>query len=620
MPPIALDRRLFLSSLAAPLLASEPDGARDWEWRVYGADPEATRYAPIDQITRENVGELKPAWTHRCGDHSNRPQTTMETTPIVVDGTLYLLTPRLKLRALDAATGELKWEFDHQGGRKSRRSAGIGRGVTYWKSERGDAKRIFFPVRSLLYSVDAETGELDPAFGEGGKLDLKHHLDHDMEGLSFNSTSPPVVWRDLVIVGGGGGEGPWPAAPGHIRAFDARTGERRWIFHTVPRPGQYGYETWPEDAWKRVGGTNNWAGMSLDTKRGWVFASLGSPAFDYYGGDRKGQNLFGNCVLALNAETGERMWHYQVVHHDIWDYDLPAQPALITVERNGRRVDAVAQVTKQSFVFLLDRDTGQPMFPVEETPTPPSQIPGEETWPTQPIPQKPPPLSRTHFTRNQVTNISPKSQAKFTKLYDETDVGPLYEPTTKRGTLVHPGFRGGALWGGCSFDPERNLLIVKSDENTNRITLAEAKENEPFEYNLSERTLVRDANGYPMIKPPWGYLTAIDCDEGDFAWRVVHGEYPELAERGIPKTGTPSHGGSICTKGGLTFMAGRFDRKMRAFDSETGETLWEYQLEAGGFATPCTYMAGGKQYVVIAAGGGKGDSPSGDAYVAFSLG
>lgn len=616
-----LDRRLFLSTLAAaPLAASDIQDARNWEWRVYGADPEATRYAPLEQVNRENVADLKVAWTHHCGDHSERPQTTIETTPIVVDGTLYLLTPRLKVRALDAATGDLKWEFDPEGGRTSRRSAGIGRGLTFWKSEDGSAARIFAPKRDTLYSIDAETGKLDPSFGEGGALDLKQNLDHEMEGLSFNCSSPPVVWRDLVIVGGGGGEGPYPAAPGHIRAYDARTGERKWIFHTVPRPGQYGYETWPEDAWKRVGGTNNWAGLSLDSKRGWVFASLGSPAFDYYGGDRKGQNLFGNCVLALNADTGERMWHYQVVHHDVWDYDLPAQPALITVERNGRPVEAVAQVTKQSFVFLLDRDTGQPLFPVEETLTPPSVIPGEELWPTQPIPLKPPPLSRINLTRDQMTDLTPEAHAKFTEIYDNTDAGVIYEPTTKRGTFVHPGFRGGALWGGCAFDPERNLLFVKSDENTNRITLVEAEEGEPFEYKLSERWKVLDDEGYPIVKPPWGYMTAIDCDEGEFHWRVVHGEYLELKEKGIPKTGTPSHGGSICTKAGLLFMAGRFDRKMRAFDSDTGEVLWEHQLEAGGFATPCTYMANGKQYVVIAAGGGKGDSPSGDAYVAFALG
>lgn len=615
-----MNRRQFVSSIAAAsLLQTSTYAATDWEWRVYGADPEATRYAPIDGINKENVQELKVAWVHHTGDHSTRPQTTIECTPIVVDGTLYLLTPRLKVHALDAATGELKWAFDHEGGKPSRRPVGQGRGVSYWQSEDGETKRILTPVRDKLYSLDAETGKPDEAFGEGGFVDLKKDFDHDMSELSFNCTSPPVIWKDLVIIGGGGGEGPYPAAPGHIRGYDVRTGKRRWIFHTVPRPGEYGYETWPEESWKTTGGTNNWAGMSLDSKRGWVFASIGSPAFDYWGGDRKGQNLFGNCVLALNAETGERMWHYQIVHHDIWDYDLPAQPALITVERNGKKVDAVAQVTKQSFVFFLDRDTGQPLFPVEERPVPPSDIPGEELWPTQPFPLKPPPLSRINLTRDQITNIDPETEEEFQEMWDNTDAGMIYTPTTFRGTFVHPGFRGGALWGGCCFDPERNLLIVKSDENTNRITLVRADSGEPFEYKLSQRLKVRDKNGYPIVKPPWGYLTAIDCDEGEFAWRVVHGEYAELKEKGIPKTGTPSHGGSICTKGGLTFMAGRFDRKMRAFDSDTGEILWEHQLNAGGFATPCTYEAGGKQYVVIAAGGGKGDSPSGDEFVAFAL-
>ncbi len=615
-----MNRRRFLALTAiAPWLSPAAQADSNWEWRVYGGGAEATRYAPIDGINRSNVKDLKVAWTHHCGDHSTRPATTIECTPIVVEGTLYLLTPRLKVHALDAATGELKWAFDHAGGQTSRRPTGQGRGVTYWRSQDGAVRRIFAPAGDKLFSLDAETGEPDADFGEGGFVDLKKDFDHDMEGLSFKCTSPPVVWKDLIIIGGGGGEGPYPAAPGHIRAYDARTGKRRWIFHTVPRPGEYGYETWPEGAWKRTGGTNNWGGLSLDSKRGWVFASIGSPAFDYWGGDRKGQNLFGNCVLALDAETGERMWHYQIVHHDVWDYDLPAQPALVTVERNGRPVEAVAQVTKQSFVFFLDRDTGQSLFPVEERPTPPSKIPGEELWPTQPFPLKPPPLSRINLTRDQITNIDPETEKKFLELWDNTDAGMLYEPTTFRGTFVHPGFRGGALWGGCCFDPERNLLFVKSDENTNRITLARADAGEPFEYKLSQRLKVRDDEGYPIVKPPWGYMTAIDCDAGDFRWRVVHGEYAELTARGIPKTGTPSHGGSICTKGGLVFMAGRFDRKMRAFDSATGDVLWEQELNAGGFATPCSYEAGGKQYVVIAAGGGKGDSPSGDEYVAFAL-
>ena len=615
-----LDRRSFLTSLAAASMAGSAQAAEgDWQWRYYGSDPGASRYAPIDQINQSNVKDLQVAWVHKTGDSSARPQTTNECTPIVVDGVMYLQTPRLKTQALDAKTGKLLWTFDPAGGQRGRRPPGQSRGVSYWQSEDGEQKRIFAPVRDTLYGIDAETGKLDPDFAEAGALDLNKNFDHDMEGLSTNLTSPVVIYEDIMIVGGGGGEGPQRAAPGHIRGYDVRSGTLRWLFRTVPRPGQFGYETWPEDAWTRVGGTNNWAGMSLDAKRGWVFVSTGSPAFDYWGGDRKGQNLFGNCVIALDAKTGERKWHYQVVHHDIWDYDLPAQPALITMQHEGRTIDAVAQVTKQSFIFFLDRDTGKPIFPVEERKMKPSAIPGEELWPTQPYPTKTPPLSRIEIPREDVSDIDPETKKEMEALWDRTDGRQLYDPSTFDGTFIHPGFRGGILWGGCSFDPERNRIFVNSEENTNRITIARADTGEPFEYKLSERWKVRDKKGYPIVKPPWAHMTAVDLDSGEFAWRVVSGEYEELTERGIPKTGTPSHGGSIATKGGLVFFAGTFDRKIRAYNSDSGEILWEHRLNAGGFATPATYQVDGKQYLVISAGGGKGDSPSGDEIVAFSL-
>ena len=621
------NRRTFLKTSAAMAAWAARSGAAarsgpesgDWQWGHYGGDAGAGRYAPLDQINRSNVKDLRVAWTHACGDASERPQTTIETTPIVVDGVMYLLTPRLKLRALDAATGKVLWEFDHEGGQPSRRSAGISRAVCYWQSDDGSEKRILFPVRDQLYSVDAKTGKPDPRFGANGILDLTKDFDHDMTGLSLKLTSPPVVWRDLVILGGGGGDSPYPQAPGHIRGYDVRTGERRWIFHTVPRPGVFGYETWPEDAWKRVGGTNNWGGLSLDVERGLVFASIGSPAFDYWGGDRKGANLFGNCVLALDAATGERKWHYQTVHHDIWDYDLPCQPALVTIRRNGRTIDAVCQTTKQSFIFLLDRETGESLFPVDEVEVPPSNVPGEELWPTQPIPRKPLPLSRIAFTEDQITNISPEAHEAIRKVWESCNAGRIYTPTTLEGTFVHPGFRGGCLWGGPSHNPELNRLFINSDENTNHIRLEKAEADKPFKYFLPVRVKLKDPHGYPAIKPPWGYVTAIDLDSGDFVWRVVNGEYPELTEQGIPKTGTPSHSGSIATKGGLVFMGGTFDKKFRAFDADTGETLWEHTLKAGGFATPCSYEVDGKQYVAIAAGGGKGDTPSGDEYVVFAL-
>lgn len=627
---MSTDRRFFLSSAGAALAAASRawalPGPRPWlsdepdrEWRHYGGTAGASRFSPADRITRANVADLTPAWVHRTGDAMGRPQTTIECTPIVVDGVLYLTTARAKVQALEAHTGEVLWTFDPLKGSAARRSAGVNRGVCYWQSPDGSEKRIFSTVQNRLYSLHAASGRPAGAFGNGGVVDLNEELDSEVPGVSVKCTSPVVAIDDLIVVGGGGGEGPYPQAPGHIRAYDAITGRRRWIFHTTPRPGQFGYETWPPNAYRHVGGTNNWAGMSLDVERGIVFAGIGSPAFDFYGGDRIGANLFGNCVVALDAGTGERVWHYQTVHHDVWDYDLPAQPALIRMTRKHRTFDAVVQPTKQGFLFFLHRDTGRPVWPVEERPIPMSDVGGEQLWPTQPVPSRPPPVSRQRFLEADITDISPEAHAAVRKAWEATDAGELFTPPSTRGTLVHPGFRGGCLWGGCSYNPALNRLFVSSDETTNRIELQVAPD-QPFDYALPDRSEFLDPEGYPAIKPPWGYVTAIDLETGEFAWRVVNGEFPELTARGIPKTGTPSHGGTIATAGGLVFMAGTFDRRFRAFDQHTGEVLWETELSAGGFATPCTYEAAGRQFVVIAAGGGKGNSPSGDEFVAYSTG
>jgi len=615
-----MDRRTFLQSSAAAASAAALPAAPAplSEWRVYGADDGASRYSACDRISKANVKTLNPAWVHRTGDAVVRPSTAMECTPIVVDGVMYLTTAQIKIRALDAGSGQAKWTFDPLAGRPGRGSPGVSRGVTYW--QQGKDKRLFATWKDRLYSLDAVTGELDAKFGQQGIVDLTQDFDHDMAGLSFKHTSPPVVFEDLVIVGGGGGEGPYPEAPGHIRGYDARTGKRRWIFHTVPKPGEYGHDSWAGDSWKRAGGTNCWAGMSVDVKRGLVFAGIGSPSFDFYGGDRIGANLFGNCVLALNARTGERAWHFQVVHHDVWDYDMPAQPALVTIRNGGRTIDAVVQVTKQGFVFVFDRATGKPVFPVEERPIPKSDVAGEELWSTQPYPVKPPPVNRQGFFEKDITNISPEATKAVREVFEKSKTGPLYTPVAKDGVLIHPGFRGGPLWGGCAFDPKRNRLFVGSDEWTNRVAFRDPKEGESFRYGLLDRSVVLDPEGYPAITPPWGYMTAIDMDKGDFVWRVVNGEFAALTARGIPKTGTPSHGGAFCTAGGLVFKAGTFDKKIRAFDSDSGEVLWEYELNAGGFATPCTYEAGAKQFVVIAAGGGKDGSKANDEFVAFALG
>lgn len=624
------NRRSFLkggASLAAACTGSAfIPGARattkdpDREWQHYGGDAGSTRYSPLDQINRSNVKRLKVAWVHHTEDAVERPATTIECTPIVVDGVMYLSTARLQVRALDAATGKAIWNFDHAAGSRRRGAPGVNRGVTYWQDP-GNSKdqRIYIPIREQLLCLNAATGKLIPGFANEGALNLNKDFDPDRPELPVKHTSPVVIYKDLVITGGGGGDGADPQAPGHIRAYDARTGKRKWIFYTIPKPGQFGHDTWGGDSWKTAGGTNNWGGLSLDLKRGWLFVSTGSPSFDYYGGFRKGTNLFGNSIVVLNASTGERVWHFQLVHHDVWDYDLPCQPALITIRRGGRTIDAVAQMTKMGMVFLFERETGKPIFPIEERPVPASDIPGEELWPTQPFPVKPPPLNRLAFTEDDITNISPEAHAAVRKIWSGSRAGRIYLPPSRHGTIVHPGFRGGVLYGGCSFDPKRNRLFINSDENTNRIVLEEAPPDRGYRYHLTQRIRLYDAEGYPAIKPPWGYMTAIDLEKGEFAWRVVNGEFPELKARGVPKTGTPTNGGSIATAGGLVFMAGTFDEKMRAFDADSGEILWEHQLEAAGYATPCTYEVNGRQYVTIAAGGGKGFTKPGDSFVTFAL-
>ena len=609
-----MDRRTFLASSAGALLAASasPSAAPDWEWSHYGADEGATRYAPLDQINPGNVGDLEVAWVHHTGDSKERPQTTIEATPIVVDGILYVTTAQVKTQALDAATGKLLWTFDPFEGSSSRRSRGVSRGVSYWKD--GNETRVFTTAQQFLYCVDGRSGKLVESFGDGGALDLSQDLDAEVTG-GFAHTSPVVVWNDLILTGGGGGEGPTPAAPGHIRAWDARTGKRKWIFHTIPQPGEYGYETWPQDAWRKAGGANNWAGMSLDARRGRLFVSLGSPAFDFYGGDRKGQNLFGNCVLALDADSGERLWHFQTVHHDVWDYDLPAQPILCTVTQGGRPIEALAQVTKTGLTFVFDRQTGHPLFGVEERPVPASDVPGEQTWPTQPFPLKPPPLSGLSFEGAEASDVSPQSAAYVKEILDKYRNGPIFTPPSLQGTIVRPGFLGGALWGGGSFDPRTGYLYVNSSENANIMQLREADADKGYRYGHAGYIRFFDHEQRAPMKPPWGYLTCIDLNRGEFVWREVLGEDPKYG-----KVGTRQMGGSLATGGGLIFVGATLDERFRAFDSKTGAEVWSTKLNAGGYATPCSYSVDGRQYVVIAAGGGgKQRTKAGDEIVAYAL-
>lgn len=363
---------MLIVALAAPASNRTPRQSYR-EWQVYSGDSAGTKYSQLDQINRTNVRKLRPVWVFRTGD-ADRESSTIECNPIVVDGVMYLTTPALRAIALNAATGRKVWEFDPWKGRRAR---GVNRGVTYWSH--GKDRRIFYAAGSHLYALDAGTGQAIPDFGEDGRIDLRQGLDRDVSSLSVTATTPGIIYKDLLIMGSAVGEGPEASAPGHIRAYDARTGKRKWIFHTIPHPGEPGYDTWPPDAWKTIGGANSWGGCTLDEKRGLVFCGTGSAAYDHYGGNRVGQNLFANCILALKAATGELVWYFQVVHHDVWDYDIPCPPNLVTLKRGGRLIDAVAQPTKLGHLFVLDRETGKPLFPVEERPVAPSDLRGERT-------------------------------------------------------------------------------------------------------------------------------------------------------------------------------------------------------------------------------------------------
>jgi quinoprotein glucose dehydrogenase len=599
-------------------------------WTAYAGDNTKSRYSTLTQINAQNVKQLKLAWIYRSGDFSDELKTTNECNPVVVDGVLYASTPELKLVALNAATGKELWRFDPlppedlnemQEKEKIDIVPGTGywvnRGVIYWAS--GKDKRIYFSAGYYLFALNATTGGLIPGFGTGGKTDLRQGIDRDIKGLQFNATTPGVIYKNDLIIGSTVGEGPEPAAPGFIRAFDIYTGKLNWVFHTIPEQGEYGNNTWANDSWKKAGGVNAWAGMSLDEKKGMVFIATGSPTWDFYGADRVGDNLFANCVIALDAATGKRIWHYQIVHHDLWDKDLPCPPNLVTIMHNGKKVDAVAQVGKTGYVYVFDRKTGEPLFPIEEKAFPASGIPGEHASLTQPIPVKPKPFARTTLSEKDLTNLNERAHEYAMDIFKQSTAG-IFNPINSHPTLIVPGTLGGANWSGASFDPETGLLYVNSNDLPSLIGLIPNKTGRPYPFKGTGYDRFWDPDGYPAITPPWGSLTAIDLNTGDFAWQVPLGEFEELTKKGIAPTGTPNLGGTMVTAGGLVFIASTKDEKFRAFDKKTGTLLWETKLPAGGYAAPSTYIVNGKQYVVIAAGGGgKMNTKSADYYLAFAL-
>jgi quinoprotein glucose dehydrogenase len=599
------------------------------EWPYYGGDAGGSKHSPLDQINRANVAQLRVAWTYNTGDVSDGSQlptrSAFECTPLVVDGVMYLTTPFSRLVALEAETGKQLWAFDPQLRKDRNYNLFVNRGVAYWSD--GKRKRLFLGTPDgRLFAVDASTGKAAAGFGKGGSIDLRRGAADKYPRAAYGLTSPVAVYKTAVITGALTSDGEPQGPSGDIRAFDARTGKLAWRFHAVPRRREFGNDTWERDSWKDRGGVNAWSIMSVDTERGIVFVPLTSPAHDYYGGDRKGQNLFGDCVLALNAATGKRLWHFQTIHHDLWDWDLPAQPNLITFRRDGKEIPAVAQVAKTGFVFVLDRLTGKPLIDVEERPVPQSTVPGEQTWPTQPFPVKPPPFARQTMSWDELTDVTPESRAECLKLIEGAVTGPMFRPIGLEYTVMFPGTNGGTNWGGASWDPASGLLFVNSMDVGALFRAVKRPEGSTLPYRITGRgtnsSRFWDSNLYPCQKPPWGALTAIDLSRGEFRWRATLGVIDELAAHGIPQTGTSNLGGPIVTAGGLVFIGATNDSRFRAFDRDTGELLWETKLPASAHATPMTFRGkkSGKQFVVIAAGGGnKYNKVYSDALVAFSL-
>jgi quinoprotein glucose dehydrogenase len=693
------------SNIAGALQAAPSSKGVTVDWPVYGGESANDHYSSLAQINRKNVKGLTVAWTFETGEPGG-----LETSPLIIGRTLYAFTPTLKVIALDAASGKPIWKFD---------SGIVGtqpsRGLSYWTD--GKDRYVFAGIMHYLYALDAKTGKPIPGFGEEGRIDLRKNLRGDFEHQSIDLDSPGTIYKDLIIVGGSEPES-LPAPPGDIRAFDVHTGALRWTFHTIPHPGEFGYETWPPDAWKVSGAANNWGGMSLDAKRGIVYVPTGSAAFDFYGGDRLGNDLFANTLLALDAETGKLIWYFQGVHHDLWDRDFPTAPALITVQHDGKQIDAIAQTTKQGYLYLFDRATGKPLFPIEELNYPPSTVPGESTSPTQPHPTKPVPFARQLLTEDMLTNRTPEAHEYALKIFRTFRSEGQFVPFgLNTQTVIFPGFNGGAEWGGPAVDPKTRVIYINanelawtgglrenngvrdlgatiyrsrcglchgddktgsppafpslldidkrlSDEEIER-TIRQGKGRMPTFPDLTDAqlaALVRylegkanptsapspetqtagaptsaqgattkfrftgynrfmDPDGYPAIAPPWGTLSAINLDTGNYLWQIPLGAYPELEAKGLKNTGSENYGGPIVTAGGLVFIGATiFDSKFRAFDSTTGGLLWETTLPFAGRATPATYMVQGKQYVVVATGGGRYNlAPGRGVYVAFAL-
>ncbi len=595
---------------ALVLLASAALAQNDWP--SYGNDPGAMRFSSLRQIEARNVERLQPAWIFRTGKPGS------ESIPIVVDGVLFVTAPD-GVYALVPETGALLWKFDA--------SPVALRGLAYWKGTGGLHPRVFAGNGPYLLALDVTTGKPAPAFGDEGRVDLKKGVLGDLKDGRYALDSPPAVFGDVVITGCSNGEGsPSAGAYGDIRGWDAKTGKLLWTFHTVPRPGEPGAETWPPDGWKNRSGTNTWGFFTLDAKRGIVYAPLGAPTSDFYGADRPGDNLYGNALVALDARTGEKKWHRQLVHHDIWDYDLAAPPALFDIHQGGRTIPEVAQITKMGLLFVFDRVTGEPVYGVEERPVPQTEVPGEVTAKTQPFPVKPPPLARNTFGAGEMYDRSPDHARFCQELFtaNHMTIGVPYTPLPLEGNaLFFPSTLGGGNWGGVSVDPALGFLFANV-MNVGQWGHMEKRGSgyvRTSAYGAYARFWNRDTH-IPCQNPPFGEMVAVDLSTGDIAWRSPLGRIEALEAIGVRDTGSVNLGGSIATAGGLVFIGASNDSRFHAFDSRTGRLLWEAKVEASGHTSPVTYMGrDGRQYVALMAAGGGAFLGGGisNSLVAFAL-
>lgn len=577
------------------------------EWRDYAGGPDSSRFVAATEITKSNVSRLQVAWTYPSG------QTDFN--PLVVRGTIYGRGPSGSFVALDAATGKQLWIHEGVQGFNTR-------GVNYWESRNAKDRRLIFSTENILQEIDAQTGETISSFGKNGRVDLRVGLDRDPSTINQQSRTPGRVFENLIIMGSATNQ-EYASAPGDIRAFDVRTGALVWTFHTVPRPGEFGYETWPEDAWKTIGGANNWGEQSIDGKRGIIYIPTGSAKYNFYGGNRKGANLFGDCIIALNARTGKRLWHFQTVHHDIWDLDNNSAPQLTTIRRNGKTIDVVAVASKTGYLYVFDRVTGQPIWPIEERPVPQkTTVPGEAVWPTQPFPTAPPPFSRQKFTVDDLNPyiLTPEEREQFRRrILNARNEGPF--TPIGFGDVIHmPGNQGGSNWGSTAGNPTDGSVYVIGFNVPTIIRLFKPGEVRPGQRGgapevVKEGRYVTDGFGlYPtIVNPPYTTLTAYDLNSGTIRWQIGLGDDLRLAGQGVTGTGSAAtiKGGIIPTATGLLFVTAA-DRKVHVYDSTSGKQLWETPLGATTSGSPSMYELGGRQYLLVTAsasagaGGGRG--------------